>query len=105
HARVLDLELRLGLAALARLVGDPRVRVRDMRILVERLEVRRRRSRVEVVVELLAVLAVVALGPGEAEQTLLQDRIAAVPDRRRHADAALAVAQAQEAVFPPSIDA
>src|SRR5204863_587190 len=72
--------------------------------LVERLQVRRRRGRVEVVVQLLAVLAVVALGPRQTEQALLEDRIAAVPQREREADAALAVADPEQAVLAPAVD-
>ena len=76
-----------------------------LRILVERLHVRMRRRRIEVVVALLHVLAVVALRAGQAEQPLLQDRVAAVPQRQREAQPALAIADAQQPVFAPAIRA
>ncbi len=48
---------------------------------------------VEVVVELLDVLAVVALLVGQPEQPLLQDRVVAVPERQAQAPAQLALAE------------
>ena len=62
-----------------------------------------RRRGVEVVVELLDVLAVVALGVGQAEQPLLEDRVAAVPQRQGEAEQALGVADAGDAVLAPAI--
>ena len=64
------------------------VRKRRLRILVEHPHVRMRRRAVDEVVELLDVLAVVALRVVEAEQALLQDRVAPVPERRREAQRA-----------------
>src|SRR5206468_4215344 len=87
------------------LLDQRRIRERRLRILVERLQVRVRRGRVEEVVALLDVLAVIALGTSEAEQPLLQDRIAAVPERQREADARLAIADAEEPVLAPAIRA
>ena len=52
-----------------------------LRVLVEHPHVRVRRRAVEVEVVLLDVLAVVALGAGQAEEPLLEDRVAAVPQR------------------------
>ena len=60
---------------------------------------------VEVEVVLLDVLAVVALVAGEAEEPLLQDRVAAVPQRQREADALVAVADAGQAVLVPAVGA
>src|SRR5512147_2391509 len=64
-----------------------------------------RRRRVEVEVVLLHVLAVVALVAGEAEEALLEDRVAAVPHRQREADELVAVADAGDAVLAPAIGA
>ena len=61
--------------------------------------------RVEVEVVLLDVLAVVALVAGQAEQALLEDRVAPVPQREREADPLVAVADAGEAVLVPAIGA
>ena len=67
-------QLVLGLGLAARPVGGEQVVVGELalRVLVEHLQVRRRRRRVEVVVALLDVLAVVALGVGQAEEPLLE---------------------------------
>src|SRR4249919_3770626 len=61
-----ELELGVGLGATSVLVDEPGVGICRLRILVERLQVRRRRSCVEVVVELLDVLAVISLVTAEA---------------------------------------
>src|SRR3954453_1964274 len=63
------------------------------------------RRRVEVVVALLDVLAVVPLTVGEAEQPFLQNRIALVPQRDREAQDLLVVADAADPVFPPPVGA
>ena len=88
-------------------VGLHEVAVRELalRILVEVLHVRVRRRRVEVEVVLLDVLAVIALAVGQAEQALLQDRVAPVPQREREAEALLVVGDAAEAVLAPAIRA
>ena len=62
-----------------------------------------RRRGVEVVVALLHVLAVISLVAGQAEQPLLQDRIASVPERQREADLLMPVADAGDAVLVPAV--
>ena len=47
----------------------------------------------------------VALGAGQAEQPLLEDRVAPVPQREREAQPALAVADAEQAVLAPAVGA
>ncbi len=93
-----------GRAVPRRRFSSTRSRVRELalRILVEHLQVRVRRRRVEVVVELLHVLAVVALAVGEPEQPLLEDRVAAVPERERQAEALLVVGEAARCRLRPS---
>ena len=91
------------LAAAAVLLDQPRVGKLALRILVEHLQVGVRRRGVEVVVQLLHVLAVVALAVGQAEEPLLQNRIAAVPQRQRQAEPLLVVADAGDAVLAPAI--
>jgi len=95
------------LVAAARLVGldEVGVWIGALRILVEVLHRRVRGRRVDVEVVLLDVLAVVALAVGEAEQALLQDRIDAVPQREREAQALLVVAGPGDAVLAPAIGA
>src|SRR5262249_9842284 len=96
-----------GLAAVATpiLLDQLGVRELGLGILVEKPHVRMRRCRVEVVVVLLHVLAVVPLVAGEAEEPFLQNRIAAVPEREREADVLMAIAQAGEAILAPAVGA
>jgi hypothetical protein len=58
---------------------------------------------VEIVVALLAVFAVVALIAGEAEEALLEDGIAAVPESDGEADLLAPVADASQAVLIPAV--
>ena len=104
-AGVDDLELRL-------LARAPRVLLHQMRIgkfrlgiFVEHMRVAVGRRRIEVVVELLDVLAVIALAIAEAEHPLLQDRVLAVPERQADAEALLVVAKPGDAILAPAIGA
>src|SRR5204862_7696347 len=54
---------------------------------------------------LLRVLAVVSLRSGQAEDALLQDRVAAVPECEGQAEALVAVADAGQAVLVPAVGA
>src|SRR5262249_16922254 len=62
-----------------------------------------RRSIVQVEVDLLDVLAVVPLAVREPEQPLLQDRVAAVPERQREAESLGVVADAGQPVLAPAV--
>ncbi len=86
-------------------VGGDEVVVRELgvRVLVQPALVAVGRQVVDVEVVLLHVLAVVALGVGQAEQALLQDRVALVPQGQRQAEALLVVADAGEAVLAPAV--
>src|SRR5690349_7739281 len=57
----------------------------------------------EVVVVFLLVLPVVALCVTQAEQSLLQDRIPAVPESQRETQNLVPVADAGQSVFAPPI--
>ena len=105
HAGVEQLVLGLVLAAAAVGRDEVVVRIGRLRILVQVLHVRVRRRRVEVEVVLLHVLAVVALAVGQAEGALLEDRIAAVPQRQREAQHLVVVADAAQAVLAPAVGA
>ncbi len=85
--------------------GELRVRELALRVLVEHPHVRVSRGRVEVVVELLHVLAVVALVPGEAEDPLLQDRVLPVPERERETQDLVPVGDARDPVLVPAVGA
>jgi hypothetical protein len=103
HAGVLDLVLPLGLGPPGVHVDQLLVRELGLRVLVQRLEVRAGRGGVEVPPELLRVLAVVALGVGQAEQPLLEDRVLPVPEGEREAEPALAVGDAEQPVLAPPV--
>ncbi len=100
-------QLVLQLVLSARGVGPEQVLVREpaLRVLVEVLHVRVGRRAVEVEVVLLHVLAVVALGVGQPEQALLEDGIAAVPERQGEAEPLLAVRDPGEAILTPAVRA
>jgi hypothetical protein len=76
-----------------------------LRILVERAGVGVGRRRVEVVIELLDVFAVVALVIGESEEAFLENGIRAVPERQGKAEATVAIAPAEKSVFSPAVGA
>src|SRR5687767_10479295 len=63
------------------------------------------RRGVEVVVQLLHVLAVVAFGAGEPKQPLLEDRVATVPQRNGQAQPLAVVAEPADAVLTPAVRA
>ena len=104
-AGVGQLILRLGTRAAAILVEQLPVGKFPLRILVERLHVAVRGRRVEVVVALLDVLAVVALGTRQAIEAFFQDGVPAVPQRQGEAQPSLAVAQAEQSILAPAVDA
>src|SRR5262249_55744260 len=60
---------------------------------------------VEVVVDLLDVLPVIALAVGQAEEPLLEDRVFTVPQGQRQTQALLVVADAGQAVLAPAVGA
>ena len=104
-AGVDELVLGPGAAAPGVFADQLAIGIRRLWILVLPAHVRVRRRRVEVVVVLLDVLAVVALVPRQAEQALLENRIAAVPERKRQADVLMPIANAAEAVLVPTVGA
>jgi len=63
------------------------------------------RRGVEVVIQLLDVLPVIALGSREPEQPLLENRIALVPQGEREREATLIVADAEQAVLASAVGA
>src|SRR3954467_3611123 len=93
---VSELELRLGTIAPAILGDKSSVWKRALRILVERLRIRRRRSRVEVIVAFFDVLTVIALRTGETEEPFFQDGIALVPERHGKRKTAFSITDAEK---------
>ena len=104
--RVRVQNLILGSVTVAVLVhaNELLVRIRLLRILVQVLHVRVGRGGVEVVVELLDVLAMVPLVSSHAEEPLLEDMVPSVPERQREAQTLVVVGDTTEAVLAPTID-
>ena len=105
HPGVEQLVLHLQPAALG--VGGDEVAVRELpqRVPVTALQVGGGRRGVEEEVVLLDVLAVVALGVGQTEHPLLEDRVDAVPHGERQAEALVIVGDAGDAVLAPLVGA
>ncbi len=72
-------------------------------ILVQVFHVRVGRRVIEVKVVLLDILTVIAFAVVEAEQSFLQDRVAAVPQRQGETEQLLVVADARESILTPAI--
>src|SRR5260370_25250136 len=64
-----------------------------------------RGSGIEIVIELLHVLAVIALLSAQPEQPFFQDGIAKVPERDGEAEELVPIADARDAVLVPAIGA
>ena len=79
------------------------VRKHALWVFVERFEVRVGGCRVEIVVTLLDVLAVIAFAVGQPEQALLEDRVPPIPQRERETERQLVVADPEDPVFPPTV--
>jgi hypothetical protein len=63
------------------------------------------RGIVEVEIILLDIFAVVALAVGQAEETLLQDWVPAIPERHAKAQPLLIIADTGQTVLTPAIRA
>jgi hypothetical protein len=60
---------------------------------------------IEIIIIFLDVLAVITLGIGQAKQSLLEDRVLAVPQSERKAEPLVVVTKAGEAVLTTVIGA
>ncbi len=78
---------------------------RRLRILVQVFHVRVRGRAVEIEIVFLDVFAVVALAVGQAEQTLLEDRVFAVPQCDGETEPLAIVGDAGQTVFAPAVGA
>ncbi len=74
-------------------------------VLVQRFHVGMGGGGVEVIVAVLGVLSMVTLATRQAKDALLQDGVLLVPQGQAEAEAALPVANPQQAIFPPTVDA
>jgi len=60
------------------------------------------RRGIQIVITFFDVFSVISFRPGQPEKTFLKNRILAVPKREAKAEAALTVAETQQAIFTPS---
>ena len=105
HAGVEQLVLALLLAAAGVLVDELLVRVRGLRVVVAPPQPRVAGQAVHEPPVLLHVLAVVALGTGQAEHPLLEDRVDAVPQRQPEAQLVPDVGEPRHPVLVPAVRA
>jgi len=100
-----QLVFRRADAAATVLAHQVRIGKGGLRILVKHFHVGMRRCCIQVVIEFLDVLAVIAFAVGQAEQALLEDGISLVPQGERQAQLLLGIGESGNAVFAPSIGA
>ena len=98
---VLRLQLRAGAVGLDQIV----IGVGQLRVLVEPLHVGVGGRRVQVVVVLLDVFAVVALGAGQAEEPLLDDRVLTVPEGQSKTKQLVLIGEAGQPIFARTVGA
>src|SRR5258707_15462744 len=103
HAGVEQLVFALVAAPAPIGLDEVGVGIGRLRILVEILHVGVGRRRVEVEVVFLYVLAVISLAVGQPEQPLLEDRVLAVPERKRKTEPLALVGNPRESVLAPAI--
>ena len=82
---------------------QPRVRKFQLRIFVQALHVGVRGSGIQVIVIFFDVLAVIALRAAQAEEALLQNGIASIPEGECKTEALVIVTDAGDPVFGPAI--
>ena len=104
-ARVQQLELRVPATPATILFEQACVRKFGLRVLVEGLQIGSGGRGVQIEIALLHVFAVVSLMVGQAEQSFLQDWVPAVPEGRGEAETTLAIADAQQTIFSPTVRA
>ena len=76
-----------------------------LRVFVEAFEIGVGGRGGEVEMNFFDILAVIALWSGEAEEALFENRIFAIPESERETEAALAIADAEQAILAPPISA
>ena len=98
-----QLELRSATLSTCVLSNQPLVRVLGLRVLVQVLHVAMSRSTVDVEVVLLEIFTVVTFGWDQTERALLQDGVAAVPQRQRKAQQLVLIGHSSETIFAPAV--
>src|SRR6516165_5951802 len=100
-----EIEGRIAAASPAVFGGEPFVGIGGLRVFVEIAKPAVARGGIDVEIVFLDVLAVVAFVAGQSEGTLFEDRVAAVPKRKRKTQTLLLVAQSAQPVLVPAIGA
>src|ERR1700751_968478 len=96
-----EFELVLSMAAV--LLDQLRVRKFGLQIFVEIVHVRVRRGAVEVEGVFLNVLAVVAFVSCQSKQTLFEDRITLIPQRRRKKNNWATTGDTRQSILVPTV--
>src|SRR6266478_5009687 len=103
YAGVPNLKLAFHFQAGAASCDQFFVRKTCLRIAVQHRRVTVRRRRISVPVELLYIFAVVPLRSGDAEQPLLQNRIALIPKGERETKPPFLIGNSTDTVFVPTV--
>src|SRR5258708_14335678 len=99
------LKLWLILAAAAVRFQQASIRILRLRILVQILHVGVRRGGIKIEVILFYIFAVISFMARKTKETLFQDRIAAIPERKCEAKTLMTVADTGNAILIPAIGA
>jgi hypothetical protein len=102
-ARIDEFVLKLFSVAFLAGLHEVVVRVGRLRILVQVLHVRVRRSAIQVEVILFDIFAVVAFAVGQAEQTFFQDGVFAIPESECKTEMLLVIGDTCQAIFTPAV--
>jgi hypothetical protein len=105
HSRIDELILEVLPATVPVGLDQVGVGVRRLRILVEVFHIRMGRRTVEVEVILLDILTMVGFTVGQPEQAFLEDRILAIPQGQREAEALVVIADTSQTILAPAIGA
>ena len=92
-------------ARAARFVAPDLVGKRGLRILVQIFHVGVRRRAVEIKIVLFDILAMIAFAVGQAEESFLENRIFAVPERSAKHRTLMVVGRCRQSVLTPAIGA
>src|SRR3954447_5667588 len=103
NAGVHEFELRFVTRTSGVLIDKPLIRERLLGIVVPPAQPGMARDTIEIPPVLFDVLAMVSLRTGQAEHSLFQDRIDAVPQSQRKAKIMMDVGKSRHPVFVPSV--
>ena len=104
-ARIQQFELRLFAAPLRVHLDELLIGIGGVRVFVEGFHVGMAGCGVEIEVVLLDIFTVIALRSSQPKKTLFEDGVFPVPERKSEAEMLLSIADAEQAIFVPAIDA